>query len=60
MAMGQWHNMDITSWTLWTLEKCPSGNENKIEKSQKLHGVLESILVHSYIGQIQQLNFLLI
>jgi len=38
--------MDIPSWTLQTLEKCPSRNENNIEKLQKLHGVIEGMLVH--------------
>jgi len=38
--------MGIHSRTLRTLEKCPSGNENNIGKLQKLHGVIEGMLVH--------------
>ena len=42
--------MSITSRTLRTLEKCPSGNENNIEKLQKLHGAIEDMLVqHNHV-----------
>jgi hypothetical protein len=46
MYAGQWHDQDITSRTLRTLEKCPSGNENNVEIFKKLHGVIEGMLVH--------------
>jgi len=42
----QWHDMGIPSWALQTLEKCPSKNEKNIGKLQKLHGVIEGMLVH--------------
>ena len=38
--------MGITSRTLRTLEKCPSGNEKNIRKLHKLHGDIESMLAH--------------
>ena len=42
---GQWHDMGITSRTLRTLEKRPSGDENSIGKLPKLHGAIEDMLV---------------
>ena len=46
----QWHDMDITSQILWTLEKCPSKNEKSIGKLQKLHSAIEDMLIqHNHV-----------
>ena len=47
---GQGYDMGITSRTLWTLVKCPSGNESSIEELQNLHGAIEDMLVqHNHV-----------
>jgi len=41
--VGQWHDI-ITSGLSRLQKKCPSRNENNIEKLKKLHGAIEGML----------------